>query len=986
MAISFNTEYYLEQKLAQLQANGETAFTSTDDVAQALANSGLTAEEHYEQFGASEGLNPNADFNTTVYLNLKLAQLQADGETGFNSIDDVLAAFDAAGLSPLEHYNQFGVAEALSPNASFNAQAYLEDKLALLQSQNVEGFNTIADVMAAFQNAGLSPLEHFQQYGQSEGLTAKPLPVSTLGLTAALEDLQAANTAKESFLAENKTTEEAISNNLTTAEQTLVEARAQTSGNRLNVNVTNSENLVEAAEADIAAVDGLSDAIATLESAKQAEEEAEQALSSAMTTFFAQQTSFEQLHQNATFDEDGVSVEGQLVLQFDEENSTLIITEAGEGLEGINALVAAFEATVAAQQDVEAATTTVEQAQATVNPLDLTLSAVAEKAERDEAQAALDAHISANGTTEALQQSRTTAETDRAQLQGEIDSAETAVATAQSEFDSAESARDAAQTTLADATAAVSAAQGELLSAEDIRDSAQTTLDNAENQQAQAQSALGAAQSQVTTAQTNVGDANAAVDIAQTELDTATGNVTTASDNLINAQQAEITAQANVDSFQLLVDAYNTALANYSAGDTATETALEDAYSALESDSVANLPLANNASEIAAADGEIQTAITTETGDLAQSLANAEAEVGTAEAALLTAEANETAAQTTLANAQGELTVAQTELDEAQQTQTQAQADLTTAYDAVDAAQSAFALADANVVSAQTTLSKAQDGAGVAQAAFDEAAAAATEAQAELVTAQSELTAAQEAGQAITELEQQIAAVDEVLATREELVTTAENTQADFEAAVSVNPLYQELLDARDALTAAQGALEARNELISDVEEAQQLEAELAELNATIDQAQAWFAEQDLALPVSLDVDRAGTEDGDIFLFVENASGAFTITGFGEEGQDTLYFGNNFSLVSLAEQGEAGLAITDRVGNNDTLEIFWAQDGDDLQLYVEADSAAGFDRGSLATDQMTQITLKNFSADNIADFDGQSLITGVAPVTEEIIA
>ena len=88
----------------------------------------------------------------------------------------------------------------------------------------------------------------------------------------------------------------------------------------------------------------------------------------------------------------------------------------------------------------------------------------------------------------------------------------------------------------------------------------------------------------------------------------------------------------------------------------------------------------------------------------------------------------------------------------------------------------------------------------------------------------------------------------------------------------------------------------------------------------------------------------------------------------------------------MAEQGEEGLEITDRVGDNDTLEIFWAQDGDDLQLYVEAEAAAGFDRGELATEQMTQITLENFTDADIADFTGQSLIAGVAPTTEETIA
>lgn len=201
MAISFNTEFYLEQKLAQLQADGETSFETTADVAAAFEASGLTAEEHYEQFGLVEGLNPNEEFDTNVYLSQKLAQLQASGEE-FATVEEVIAAFAAAGLSPLEHYNQFGAAEALSPNANFNVQAYLEDKLAQLQADGVEGFETTADVLAAFQTAGLTPLDHFKQFGEAEGLVAKPLPTDGSALTEALVALQNAQTAEAEALAD----------------------------------------------------------------------------------------------------------------------------------------------------------------------------------------------------------------------------------------------------------------------------------------------------------------------------------------------------------------------------------------------------------------------------------------------------------------------------------------------------------------------------------------------------------------------------------------------------------------------------------------------------------------------------------------------------------------------------------------------------------------------------------------------------------------
>jgi hypothetical protein len=199
MAISFNEAYYLEQKLAQLQQAGETGFESTADVQAAFAASGLTAEQHYNQFGTAEGLNPSPEFNTDVYLNQKLAQLQADGEEGFETTADVLAAFQNAGLSPLEHYNQFGAFEAISPNNDFNAEFYLEQKLAQLQEAGETGFETTDDVLAAFQAAGLSPLDHYNQFGAFEALSPSNAFNTERYLADKLAQLQADETTAEEW-------------------------------------------------------------------------------------------------------------------------------------------------------------------------------------------------------------------------------------------------------------------------------------------------------------------------------------------------------------------------------------------------------------------------------------------------------------------------------------------------------------------------------------------------------------------------------------------------------------------------------------------------------------------------------------------------------------------------------------------------------------------------------------------------------------------
>ncbi|WP_428522075.1 hypothetical protein [Roseibium sp.] len=114
---SFDPAYYLSQN---------------PDVAAAI-EAGLfeSAEQHFNQFGFSEGRDPNPYFDTSFYLEQN---------------PDVAAA----GINPLNHFNQFGETEGRSPNAIFNPTYYLE--------QN-------PDVAAS----GISPFLHFINHGAGEG-------------------------------------------------------------------------------------------------------------------------------------------------------------------------------------------------------------------------------------------------------------------------------------------------------------------------------------------------------------------------------------------------------------------------------------------------------------------------------------------------------------------------------------------------------------------------------------------------------------------------------------------------------------------------------------------------------------------------------------------------------------------------------------------------------------------------------------------------
>lgn len=114
---SFDSDFYL---------------TQNPDVAAAI-EAGLfeSAEQHFNQFGFSEGRDPNPYFDTSFYLEQN---------------PDVASA----GINPLNHFNQFGETEGRSPNAIFNPTYYLE--------QN-------PDVAAS----GISPFLHFINHGAGEG-------------------------------------------------------------------------------------------------------------------------------------------------------------------------------------------------------------------------------------------------------------------------------------------------------------------------------------------------------------------------------------------------------------------------------------------------------------------------------------------------------------------------------------------------------------------------------------------------------------------------------------------------------------------------------------------------------------------------------------------------------------------------------------------------------------------------------------------------
>ncbi|MBC2704943.1 hypothetical protein [Desulfobacula sp.] len=181
----FNEEYYLGAKLAALQADPataadwagkDTAFLST-----VLDSFGFTAESHYQDYGWAEGLAPNAYFNAAEY---KLAKAEAMfDEGGYWSVDDALAFFEEAWpYDPYLHYLAYGSAEGINPSNDFDESSYYESKLADLQADpdtaDEWADKTPDDVKAAFEAAGLTALGHYEAYGRDEGIPVTEVPAS----------------------------------------------------------------------------------------------------------------------------------------------------------------------------------------------------------------------------------------------------------------------------------------------------------------------------------------------------------------------------------------------------------------------------------------------------------------------------------------------------------------------------------------------------------------------------------------------------------------------------------------------------------------------------------------------------------------------------------------------------------------------------------------------------------------------------------------
>lgn len=184
------------------------------------------------------------------------------------------------------------------------------------------------------------------------------------------------------------------------------------------------------------------------------------------------------------------------------------------------------------------------------------------------------------------------------------------------------------------------------------------------------------------------------------------------------------------------------------------------------------------------------------------------------------------------------------------------------------------------------------------------------------------------------------------------------------------------ILAARDNLSELQSAAKSF-EFIRDIfTDAEALAKDITDAVEAIEDADTglgvdvWTAADVTAgTPDTIDVNSAEDIADDVIVFSSELS-EVEVANFGAVGEDSIFFGGDYSLVQLGstegQQFVGGDFSTD-VGNSAALEVFWTQSGADVQLFVENKAFAGNSEGGA---DLTQITLAGVNSDDLGFSNG----------------
>lgn len=164
----FDEYTYLASKLNQLKSAGVTTYSTINQVKAAIEAAGWTTYNHFSAYSLAERTSPNQYFNTNEYLAAKAKQLG-----GTWTAEKVALAFQTAGFNnAYDHFAKYGWAENVNPSNAFDVSAYFDLKVK-------QTGMTLDQVKAAFAAAGLDPISHYETYGKSEtGISVTAVPTA----------------------------------------------------------------------------------------------------------------------------------------------------------------------------------------------------------------------------------------------------------------------------------------------------------------------------------------------------------------------------------------------------------------------------------------------------------------------------------------------------------------------------------------------------------------------------------------------------------------------------------------------------------------------------------------------------------------------------------------------------------------------------------------------------------------------------------------
>ncbi len=181
----FDANAYVKNKAAAMNMDATALLSAFKDAGFSTDPEGLY--NHFTQFGNAEKVSPNAFFNTDQYLYTKAAKFYNSTQVTDQQAKSMDLAMNQAGMTPWDHYQMFWDENYAkdktfyNPSSSFDVAKYMNDKLA--QMQQGDPTYTMDQLVKAFRDEKVDPIEHYIRFGKDEGLTPESVSGGTPGAT-----------------------------------------------------------------------------------------------------------------------------------------------------------------------------------------------------------------------------------------------------------------------------------------------------------------------------------------------------------------------------------------------------------------------------------------------------------------------------------------------------------------------------------------------------------------------------------------------------------------------------------------------------------------------------------------------------------------------------------------------------------------------------------------------------------------------------------